>query len=95
MTDPHAAACRRLWASVLLATLSGYNAEHAKAVRMNQGADVVLTGARTYLNSRDGREVMALAWIEGGVDAMIAVIALPRAQFRARLIAPGRMEEAA
>lgn len=84
-SDPRAAACRRLWASVLLAVISDYNAEHDREVRKNWGGGRVLDAARRYLNSSDGQTVAARAGVDLNVVSTLRMIALPRAEFRARL----------
>lgn len=95
--DLHAIGCRRMWAASLLATLSDYNQRHAKCIRAKSGADAVLAEARRYLESRNGRQVAALAGITMRTDRALALIALPRVEFKARMAVDrdGPQEDAA
>lgn len=89
MIDRHAQACRRLWASVMLMTLADYNKRHAKAVRVNRGADAVIEEARRYLESGNGRLVAAMSGMEIPVGHALQLIASTRDEFRARTHAKG------
>lgn len=86
-SDRQAAACRQLWAAVLLAAIDDYNLEHGRDLDKPGGGSRVLEAARRYLNSRDGRTVAALAGVELNTEAVLRIIALPRREFRDRLIA--------
>ncbi|MCJ8138589.1 hypothetical protein [Falsirhodobacter halotolerans] len=88
ITAAEAAACRRLWASVLLAALDDFNRDHSRASR----PDLVLARARRYFVSRDGRQVASMAGVDVDADHVLDVIALPRDAFRRRLyLRPDRL----
>lgn len=82
MIDHDVIACRRMWSSVLIAVIQDYNREWNRSINK----DDVLSRARMYFNSRDGREVAALAGVEINIDKLMRRIALPLAEFRDKLI---------
>lgn len=80
--DQHAKACRRLWSAVLIAALDDFNREFARR------GDAALERAEIYLKSGNCRRVSALAGIDLPLDRALALIALPRRDFKARLVNP-------
>lgn len=88
--DPHAAACRRMWAAVLLAVLNDANVEYCKTLRKRGDGSAVVEAARRYLTSRSGRMIAACVGIELNVESTLRTITLPRAEFRARLCIDAR-----
>jgi len=66
-----AAACRRLWASVVLAALNDWWG----ATRQSKGDPTTIAKIRAsalrYFRSRDGREVCMLAGITAGAAAIL------------------------
>ena len=82
MTDMTAIGCRRMWAATMLMILADYNKRHARALPIKRSE--VLTDARLYLLSRDGREVAALAGMEIPIGHALELIASSRAVFKAR-----------
>jgi len=89
VTDMNAAACRRLWASVLLTTLDDWNRAHVIARRRNGNPRRVDADARAWLRGSWGRTVANLAGIEPREDTVLALIRLPRAEFKNRTHAIG------
>lgn len=89
----HAAACRRLWASVLLSAISDFNLEHDRKARSPQGGGRVLEAARRYLDGKDGQTIAARAGIEMNVASALRLIALPRREFSKLLLARQPSEE--
>lgn len=88
--DLHAAACRRMWAAVLVAVLNDANVEYCRALRKRRDGSDVIAAARRYLNSRSGRMIAACCGVELNVESTLRTIALPRAEFRARLCIDAR-----
>lgn len=68
--DPSAAACRRLWASVMLAAFNDWWLEVKKAKGDADKIAAVRADALRYFRSRDGREVTSLAGITADPERM-------------------------
>ena len=65
-----AAACRRLWAAVVLAALNDWWTETRKAKGDADKIARIRTNALRYFRSRDGREVTSLAGITADPERM-------------------------
>lgn len=77
--DPHAIACRRLWAAVVMMALGDYWRDYRAAVSGRSRIDPaeVLESARRYFESRKGHQVLSLAGIDpdpGAISALLSII---------------------
>ena len=69
-TRGEAAACRRLWASVVLAALNDWWTDTRKAKGKPAKIAAIHADALRYFRSRDGREVTSLAGITADPERM-------------------------
>lgn len=91
-----AAACRRLWASVLLAAYGDWwtEMERREKIKHPRSVEAIRAEALRYFSSRDGKTVAALAGITADPERMADVAIDPTARDRIKRL-PGFSEDAA
>ena len=77
-----AAACRRLWSSVVLHALNDW---WSRVEKGDGDREAVREEARRYFNSRDGKTVLALAGVTADPEKLADVAADPTARARTLL----------